>query len=107
MPNKASGVKILPFNTASLGAMGCNATLARDGVMRSLHFAGSDAIRDLIRYCDQRGYKVVTISNPRTIYRDLQGSRAAMADYPGTTHRMGQTNVPEARLLGKRKDLLA
>ena len=113
MPSSADGITILPGNTADLLAMGVNATLARGDERESFHFPGRSAMADLVAHCDRFDYRVVTISTPRTIYRDLQGSRETLANFTHSTgrkgQRMAQVNTPEAKALGRigRKDLLA
>ena len=102
----------LPGHTTTITAMGVNVTLVRDGESAAFHFPGSTAMRDLAAFCDRYGYTVACISTPRTIYRDLQGTREALADLtagnPHEKHRSGQLNTPEAAALSRigRKDLL-
>lgn len=73
-----------------------------------------EALREVCAILDRCGGKVETISSPTTIWRDLQGTRAAMAvsERPrvvsmGTVG--GQVTTPEAQMLGRigRLDLLA
>ena len=67
-----------------------------------LHRTGSDALRQVCDVLDERegDWRVLTISTPTTIYRDLQGTRyRAWGD---------STQCPEPHMLGiiGRKDLL-
>ena len=97
-------------------ATGCIATLTRDGVRHSRHFAGNgtDATRAVADYCDRHGYHVECLSNPSTIYRDLQGTRAQVKTNNVDSHFYAPPPVndlatPEMFMLGKigRTDLLA
>jgi hypothetical protein len=97
-------------------ATGVTATLIRDGRTHSQHFAGNgtDSTRAVADYCDRHGYRVVCLSNPSTIYRDLQGSRAQVKTNGGDSWFYARPPVndlatPEAFMLGKihRTDLLA
>ena len=92
---------------------GCIATFDRDGERWSRQFATRGFIQAAAEYADSEGAKVVTISTPETIWRDLQGTRASL------TMRLGpqtgiekpldaRIDIPERTLLGKigRRDLL-
>ena len=46
-----------------------------DGASRHFVGNGREATRALADYCDRHGLRVVCISTPGTIYRDLQGTR--------------------------------
>ncbi len=114
MANKAHGIKLLSISGGDLAGLGCNATLDRGGERESFHFPGPDAPQKLAAFCDRFGYRVVTISTPRTIYRDLQGTREQLSDRGRysllqNAQRTNQVDRPEAKYLSRigRKDLLA
>lgn len=114
MPIHAPGITPLPGNGLALSALGCNATLIRRGELVSFHFPGPAAVAKCAAHCDRFGYRVVTLSTPRTIYRDLQGTRQTLSDWNEHTegrtgNRMIQRNTPEPKLLASigRLDLLA
>jgi hypothetical protein len=58
---------------------GCIATLT-DGTTQHFTGAGKAATRAVAAYCDEHGCKVVCLSTPSTIYRDLQGTRMMTHD---------------------------
>jgi hypothetical protein len=83
------------------------ATLRRDGETLAVHVAaGSQAgsVRALAAYCDRERWKIVCLSTPITIYRDLQGTRRGLDEH-ATTHERA---IPEHTMLGEigRLDLL-
>ncbi len=87
---------------------GILATLTRDERLSTIHVVGHtrDALRVLADLCDAAGYKIVCISTPATIFRDLHGSRNVGKRKHGDTMR---EVLPEARLLKDigRLDLIA
>jgi hypothetical protein len=62
--------------------------------------------RQVIDYCDKTGAKVVCISSPETIMRDLQGSRADLKQRPHQKHRQNSIQLPELNMLAGRNDVL-
>ncbi len=87
---------------------GILATLARNDVLTTRHIVGHnrDAMRALAELCDAEGWKIVCVSTPATIFRDLHGSRNIGKRQHGDTMR---EVFPEARLLKDigRLDLIA
>jgi hypothetical protein len=81
---------------------GVIATLS-DGMVVYFGGATKKAVSNVADYCDEHGLRIVTLSTPRTIMRDLAGSRVE--------RKRGRTSVlrlPEPDLLGQigRGDLL-
>jgi hypothetical protein len=58
-------------------AAGCIATLTDGERTFSQHFTGegSEAVQAVAAFCDRHGVRVLCLSTPATIYRDLQGHR--------------------------------
>jgi hypothetical protein len=56
---------------------GCIATLSDGETTFSQHFTGegSEAVQAVADYCDRHGLRVVCLSTPATVHRDLQGHR--------------------------------
>lgn len=105
----------LRLNTERRFETGCIATLTRDGETRALHFTGSgtEATQAVADYCDRGGWRIVSLSTPTTIYRDLDGSRESTKRQGGDSWfyappPVNDTEMPERNMLGKigRKDLL-
>lgn len=65
---------------------GCIATLTRRGETTALHFTGNglEATRAVADYCDAHGWRILALSTPATIFRDLQGSREMTKRAPGS-----------------------
>lgn len=96
-------------NTERRFETGCIAALS-DGVSRHFVGAGKDATRAAADYCDAHGLKVVCLSTPGTIYRDLQGSRDIAAPHQADRRgRQAFLRLPEQGMLNAigRQDLLA
>ena len=66
-----------------------------------LHFGGLSALVDAISYADEHATKVCVISNPNTIARDLEGSRAREQSAVGSKYRKSDIvfDAPEDRVL--------
>jgi hypothetical protein len=57
---------------------GLVATLRRGDEVQTVHFGGGtprEALAQLVGRCDAEGWRIVCISTPTTILRDLAGSR--------------------------------
>jgi hypothetical protein len=79
------------------------------------HFAGDgrQATRAAAHYCDTHGLRIVCLSTPETVYRDMQGTRAEMDTHlrlriTGSAQPRDIANRPETTMLGGigRLDLL-
>lgn len=92
---------------------GCVATLT-DGVSRHFTGEGADSTRAVADYCDKHGLRVVCLSTPATVYRDLQGGRwndnaPERARVTSSARPHEGLALPEPRMLAAigRTDLLA
>lgn len=114
MRHRIAPMTITPAQRFATGVIAT--MIAADGTTHTLHFTGegSDAVRACAAYCDAHAYRVVTLSSPLTIYRDLQGWRRN--DTPTNRRRVASTEkvddklqLPEPFMLGLigRRDLLA
>lgn len=102
----------------SLGAWsrdqeGCIATFDRDGERWPKSFTQRGYVQAAADYADAHGAKIVTLSTPETIWRDLQGTRAPLTMRRGLQTGIAKpivdrVDVPELSMLGKigRRDLL-
>ena len=66
-----------------------------------MHFGGLSALVDAIEYADEHATKVCVISNPETIARDLEGSRAREQSTVGSKYVKSDVafDAPEDRML--------
>ena len=111
------------FGGEMRAADGVIATLELDGVRFSKQFAqvihtkgGYKPVKtkqpvetpnqQVIDYCDRTGAKVVCLSSPETIMRDLQGTRADLEQRANRKHPEEGIRMPERMMLGGRHDLL-
>jgi uncharacterized ubiquitin-like protein YukD len=62
--------------------------------------------QQLIDYCDRTGSRIVSISSPETIARDLRGPRVDSGVRPGKKHRQMNVKIPEVHMVEGRLDLL-
>jgi len=102
---------------------GVIATLELDGRRFSKHFAQvihskgdrrrvktkqplESPNQQVIDYCDRTGAKVVCLSSPETIMRDLQGTRAEIEIRGNRKQLEDVVRMPEQTMLGGRLDLL-
>lgn len=95
---------------------GIIATLVRGEQVASIHVTGTptEALRKVVRLCDRYGWQIRCLSSPATIYRDIDGSRAAPSPQRGDMFndhgKPPQTRIatPEQRMLARlgRGDLL-
>lgn len=98
-PRAAQGIRLIRLSQAQREEHGCIVTFSND---EARWFTGAEALADAVAYADRRGLRIRTISTPETIYRDLQGSRAAQGGKRG-----GAVYFPEENMLGhaRRSDL--
>lgn len=113
------------FGGAMRAVDGVIATLELDGKIICKHFAQvihskrpqdgpridtrsptESSAEQLVEYCDRTGARVVCISSPETILRDLQGTRADLEARPHQKHRQETIQLPEKSMLRGRVDLL-
>lgn len=85
---------------------GCIATLERDHERLSKQFRGTDAVRQVVAYCRENGWRIVCLSTPGTIYRDLQGTREDLYERErfrstGIATRPEGARLPERSMLTK------
>lgn len=73
---------------------------------RSVKTPKESSVQQIIDYCDKTGAKIVCLSTPDTILRDLQGTRAELEIRPGKKNMSEEIHYPEKAMLGKRLDLL-
>ncbi len=66
---------------------------------------GMNHTDQVIEWADEHGAKVVTISTPETILRDLQGTQAPLDPQPHKRHVADVVRFPEVHMLRKRVDL--
>lgn len=95
-------------NTERRFETGCIATLS-DGISRHFVGSGADATRAVADYCDEHGLKLLCISTPGTIWRDLQGSREVAAPREADRRsRQAFLRLPESAMLNAigRQDIL-
>lgn len=94
---------------------GCIATLTDGERVFTQHFTGNgaEATQAVADFCDAHGFRIVTLSTPTSIYRDLQGTRAPLTVRTGRVTGEekplnDRVDVPELNMLGKigRRDLL-
>jgi hypothetical protein len=92
---------------------GCIATFDRDGERWVRHFSQRGYVQAAADYADAHEAKIVTLSTPETIWRDLQGTRAPLFQRRGPQtgvekQIVDRVDVPELSMLGKigRRDLL-
>ncbi len=120
-------MKAKAFSSATRAEAGCIVTFDRDGERWSRHFyevvhtkgprynrvstrSGGMYVDQAIEYADQHDAKIVCISTPATILRDLSGTRAALKSIVGfktgrETQPPDAVQIPEYFLLGRRKRL--
>lgn len=83
---------------------GCIATLECDGHRYARHFS---SLEEVIAHCDMHGSRIICLSNPDTILRDLGGTRADINYAPNARAGSGQpadrVQFPEEKQLGSRK----
>ena len=89
-------------------ATGCIVTFS-DGTARHFTGEGLAATRSAAEYADTHALRIVAISTPQTIYRDLHGNREQLVTDSDKATRSTNLNLPETRMLGRigRLDLLA
>lgn len=111
--SRREGIKDLSISPDDRHDTGLIATLD-DGTARHFVGAGTEATRALADHCDKHDAKVVCISTPRSIYRDLQGGRGALDGRdqpvtPGKGHVPRTSATTERITLSKigRQDLIA
>lgn len=62
---------------------------------------GPPSIEQAAARADELGAKIVSISSPETILRDLQGSRARLEPQVGQKHPADMLQLPEVMMLGR------
>lgn len=92
---------------------GCIATFDHAGERWSRHFATAGYVQAIADYADAHGAKIVCLSTPETIHRDLQGTREDIDPYVTRQTRIEKQGfdrvaVPEVSILGRigRTDLI-
>src|SRR5438128_6635753 len=98
-----TGIKELIMSGDEKKEYGCIVSFS-DGTTK--HFRGEKYLQQVADFADQFEVKIVTISNPSTIYRDMQGTRK-----PFETKRRQLRDIihnPEPAMMAqiKRSDLL-
>lgn len=73
---------------------------------RSIKTPKETATQQAVEYADAHDAKIVCISSPETILRDLQGTRAELEVRAGKKFRQEGIQLPEVTMLRKRIDLL-
>lgn len=66
---------------------------------------GKDHMQQVIEWADEHEARIVTISTPETILRDLQGTRAPLDPHPNKKHSPDVVLFPERNMLKARGDL--
>jgi len=109
---KARSIRVPPDQRFQTG---CIATLTNGTTTHVQHFTGvgPEAVRSVAAFCDRHGMRVVSLSTPETVYRDLQGSREVQSMRRGRVTGIekplaARVDVPERWMLGKigRRELL-
>jgi hypothetical protein len=79
------------------------------GYARVMEKVGAPFIEQAAARADELGARIVSISTPATIWRDLQGTRAQQKQTGPQTQASDDIQLPERTLLGRigRLDLLA
>ena len=112
--SKRRTIKAWSLGSHSRNVEGCIATFDRDGWRWSRQF-GAEAgyVQAVADYADEQGAKVVSLSTPETIWRDLQGTRAELTPIVQRVTRVESqpediVRTPEVSMLGRigRLDLL-
>ena len=108
------------FGGYSRARDGCIVTYRMpDGTIEVRHFStvisdsrlagikkGKPHTEQLVEWADQRDAKIVCISTPETIARDLNGTRASLEPQRDHKHPSDVVFFPERWMVGNRGDLL-
>lgn len=68
---------------------------------------GKDHAQQVIEWADEHEARVISISTPETILRDLQGTRAPLDPQSHKKHAADEVRFPERSILKKRLDLFS
>ena len=94
------------FGGYSRAKDGCIVTFRMpDGSTQVRHFSDQGYVQQAISWADEHGAKIVCISSPETILRDLQGTREHLEPHSGKKHPPDSIFMPEKAMLRGRMDL--